>query len=180
MNPDDDKIALHRDQILGHLSDLTGEAIDSEDPQHVARVLGCLDKILERVNGKRGVIGHVGEVEAHLIACLDGRAEVSVTSGGVRFHKSFSKPRKGWRWDELTSSLLPAIRNAPRLLSPSGEVEDDTARAVRLIRDAVGWSAGKVGGLRDLGLSADEFCETGVAKVTVERFAADPTTSEAY
>lgn len=168
-HPEDDDVAFHRDHVISHLRDLAALAIESDDLHTVGRVTVALDAIADLLVGKRGVSGIRDEVDAHLLACLDGRGEAGVNVGGWRLVKHYSKPRKAWQWDALFGALAPKVRELPRFVFDSGEFEDDTARAFRVLRDCVGLSAGKVTGLRNLGLDPDEFCESGVSVCSVER-----------
>lgn len=151
------------------LAAIAEAAIDSDDLEVVAGALAALDTIAERLVGSKGSNGYRDEVETHLLAVMDGHAETKVDIDGMRFTRKATRKRKAWKWDELFTHLTPAIRHKPRLLHDDGEVEDDTARAVRILRDCLSLSAGKVTGLRDIGLDPDEFCEAGPLVYTIER-----------
>lgn len=176
----DDDVALWQGNALAALTDLASLAIDSDDPQTVARVLHALDGIKDRLVGGKGRSGHIDEVEAHLLACLDGRALSDVTVGRVRFKRSYSKPRKAWRWDELLRSIVAKAPERALFNRTTGEAEAPEQTAARLISQCIGFSAGKVTGIRGLGLEPDEFCETGTTVVSVTREVAPVDESEPW
>ena len=147
------------------LAALARIAIESEDPAAVGRVLVGLDAIRDRLVGKRGEsVGHVGEVEAHLLACFDGRAISGVVVGSWKLGRRYSTPRKAWKWDDLLREVVVRAK-----ADATGELEAPEWTVARAIKDCIGFSSGKVTGLRKMGLDPDEFCETGTAVVQVER-----------
>ena len=117
-NPEDDDVALHRDQVAGHLRDLVEVAIISDDPEKVGRVWVALDDLAVALRGKRGEVGYVAEVEAHLLACLDGRALPAVAVGPWRLSAGYTSPRTAWKWDDLLRAVVVKARE-----DATGELE---------------------------------------------------------
>jgi hypothetical protein len=60
--------------------------------------------------------------------------------------------RSGWQWDDLVQDVVDTLE----LETP--EHHEGAAAAARRIQECIGFRAGKVTGLRAIGLQPDEFC----------------------
>lgn len=132
------------------------ELLASDDLEEVARLLVVLE------DRKRQADDAVSVARGHLLACLQGRNLKSFDSLVGRCEIHFRKSRKAWRWDELTEALLVEAKER-RVLRSSGEVEPLEVTVLRVLRECVGFSYGKIDALKRYGLDPDEFCESGPA-----------------
>jgi len=95
-----------------------------------------------------------------------GDADMVVLQSGATIEKKFSKDRKGWQHKDLASAVAERIdmmsidmNTGERLLS-SKEVAEKMLEYVQP-------SYWRVGALDQIGISADEYCESGETKESI-------------
>lgn len=116
--------------------------------------LGMLQRDMERVLGERHGRGAITDDDGTVRAAVDRAA------GSVR-----------WRVDEAWPAILQAIRKADRLAigdPADGELEDDTARALRILKQLCGVSYLRVEACGQLGIDPDDYREKGNYRWTVK------------
>lgn len=85
-----------------------------------------------------------------------------------KFEVKRSTKRSGWRHDELVPVLVSKAMEERHFDGTSGEVESEGHAVARVLRDCISFGAGKVTGLRDRGIQADEYCQVDEASYSVQ------------
>lgn len=89
-----------------------------------------------------------------------------------RFERKVSRRRSQWDHDALVAAVIARIVDDPDVWvnAETGELHPLAERATRIaarLRDCISFGAGKVTGLRALGLQPDEYCQEDGAKVSI-------------
>lgn len=89
------------------------------------------------------------------------------------FEKKTARRRTKWRHDELVPAVVARLVDTPNVVwdEESGERlpgPEAASRLARGMRDCISFGAGKVTGLRALGIQADEYCEEDEAHVSIQ------------
>lgn len=131
-------------------------ALVSDDPMTVARAYA---EACDRRDEWRTA---VSDIEAHLHAVMEGHKIKRLEMPGLGMLEASRRvKRTGWKWDDLLGDIARAVPNHRRLLE-SGEVEPAEWVMGRLVGECIGFSSGKVGGLRKyLPHELDEYCTVG-------------------
>lgn len=147
-----------------HDLDLLAEQIDQID--NAPTLAGLL---LSLRTLKALVAECYAETEKQLLAVMGEDKRLEVPGLGV-FEAKPEKGRKAWQWDDLCRDLLPLALAERRVDEETGEVEGEGEAVLRVLRDCISFSGGKVGrkrkgtdeyvsGLRARGLQPDEYCQ---------------------
>lgn len=169
----DARLAAAQAQLAGFLAwvddgrDKVFALWDLTDCLDVADLLTIVRAITDKELGVTGALRDLSRRAEQAVGDVTGKGAVLDSTG---LPMAMVDKTRDTRWDhaEAWGPMGQAIRKADRLVinAEDGEMEDDTARALRCIKDAVGVSylkVGKegVGGLKDLGLDPDDYRETG-------------------
>lgn len=137
-------------------SDLLGRLWECVDACEDSGLLLLLGDLTGRETGLQGALSDlVRHVEATLgerhgrgAIMLNGvvAAAVDRSAASTKWDVDAAWPRVGW-----------AVRNADRLAIGGGEVEDDTARALRIVRQLCGISYLRMGACQELGIDPDDY-----------------------
>lgn len=120
-------------------------------PAPVAYVLARLRDI------KQDAARAYDEVERHLLS-IAGEKSYEIDGLGVVEIKGSPK-RSAWRHDELIPVIVARALDERQKDPETGEILEREAEAVaRVMRECIGFGAGKVTGLRARGIQPDEFC----------------------
>jgi hypothetical protein len=124
--------------------------------------VGLCDLLRMLTNREAGLMGALALFQRHVenalgerhgrVAIMDGDA----VAGAVERQAASTK----WDVDDAWPEVGRAIRKAERLPigdPEDGELEDDTAKTLRLVRDLCGISYLKVGTCEQLGIDPDEY-----------------------
>lgn len=102
------------------------------------------------------------ELEHEFVASMNGDKKLEVDGLG-EFAVKRKTSRTGWDHDALISAVVARIVDEPSMVwdPTTGEMLPPNAigaNVARRLRDAISFGAGKVTGLRALGLDPDEYC----------------------
>ena len=111
------------------------------------------------------------DLDARLVEAM-GRDRKAVIDGIGQVEVRFSKRRTAWRHDELLPAVVSRIADDPSTLyDPETGVVLPPAligsNVAARLRECVSFGAGKVVGLRAIGLQPDEFCSEDEAHASV-------------
>lgn len=158
---DHDEVTAMRTEV----ANLLDRALTADDPEMVVRLWWMVEAV--RDDAARAV----GEIAEHAAKVLAGHNLHGLRLEGLPPVVRYTpKTRTGWDKDSLFSLLQRKVGEVDRLLSRDGEVEGDAEVALRLVKDTLSVSGGKVTGLKKLGADPAEFCTetTGVERIRVE------------
>lgn len=113
-------------------------------------------------NARRELASLIHDLEQELLPLANERRfVVEGYDGEVEVKRNIK--RTAWRHDELLPVVIALIMDEPATIfdPETGELLPYTQiglNVARRLRECVGFGAGKVGGLRPIGLDPDEFC----------------------
>lgn len=143
--------SLDGSDFLGRVWDLVDRADDR-----------ALIHLLHQLVGAEGLLAALGDLVRRVEAALGarhGRGPLEDDDGVVI--AAVDRTAKSTKWDveKAWPDVAAAVRRADRgVIDPvAGELEDDTARALRIVRQLCGVSYLKVGELEGLGLDPDDY-----------------------
>jgi hypothetical protein len=108
---------------------------------------------------KSGLAETFREMEQITLALLEDKSPVVSDSGAV-VEKMYDKSRKAWRHKDLAEVVADRIQRMAVDLD-TGEVKLSTSEMISKLLDFAGISYWKVTTLREIGIDADDYCESG-------------------
>jgi hypothetical protein len=137
-----------RAAIAEGLRELMDAALGSDQPETIARALAtCRDF-------RQDAATIADDVEAHLLASMGERTLEVVGLGEFKVRRRTT--RKAWDHDAL---LRDAVRGMPGTEMGNAVGPPDPADVIARVRAVVSLGSGKVGGIRELGLQVDAYCQ---------------------
>lgn len=147
--------------IATNPADAVDAALVSDDLDTVALLYA---QAIDRRDTWRRV---VSDIEAHLHQVMEGRGVKRYELTGIGMLEANRRTKRtGWRHDELLGDIARAVPNHRPVLA-DGDIEPAEWTMARLVPKCVSLSGGKVTGLRELGLQADEYCQVGESEPQV-------------
>jgi hypothetical protein len=118
---------------------------------------------------KSGLAETYSEMEKTLIGLLEDRDPVTATDGSV-VEKVYDKSRKAWKHAEIAEIVADRIQKMSIDLD-TGEIQLSTKEMITKLLDFAGISYWKVTTLREIGVDADDYCESGefVPKISLRK-----------
>lgn len=158
------------DQQVHGLQEFQKALLDLEDAlkKHMSQDQSTEEacKILVALSNFKTQLAMVYEDFSAYTIRLMSDSDVVVLPSGITVEKKSSKDRRGWEHKDLASVVAGRIRNlaidmdtGERLLSPEEMI-------VKLL-DYVQPSYWRVTALSDIGINADDFCQTGEIKQSI-------------
>lgn len=158
------------DQKLHGLEEFQKSLLDLEDSlkAHISEGKSTEDacKILVALSNFKTQLAMIYEDFATYTIDMMKESDVVVLPSGVTVEKKFSKDRRGWQHKDLASAVAGRIRNLAVDMDTGERVLSPDEMIVKLL-DYVQPSYWRVTALSDIGINADDFCQTGEVKQSI-------------
>lgn len=105
------------------------------------------------------------DFSAHTIRLMSD-SDIVILASGVTVEKKSSKDRRGWEHKGLASVVADRIRNLAVDMDTGERILSTEEMIVKLL-DYVQPSYWRVTALSDIGVNADDFCQTGEVKHSI-------------
>lgn len=151
-------------QVLQFYDTITGLRENPElDEKSACEILVAISHI------KSDISETYSEMEKILLGLLEDRSPVVSDDGSV-VEKIYDKSRKGWRHAEIAEEVADRIQRMAVDLD-TGEVKLSTKEMITKLLQYAGISYWKVTTLRDIGIDADDYCESGesIPKISLRK-----------
>lgn len=124
--------------------------------------------ILVEISLMKSEMGLIYEEMSNRVQQMMKQEEIIDLDSGYTVERRWSKPRKAWQHKELGSIVANRIKQSSIDLD-TGEVTLSPEEMITKMLDFVQPSYWRVGALSEIGISADEYCETGdpVEKISI-------------
>jgi hypothetical protein len=149
----------HR-QSLMKLSDLIG-ALRKDDVS-----IEQLGDIVAQFNQFKADISLLYNELLSVMGQRMGDADMVILESGATIERKFSKDRKGWQHKDLAAAVADRIDQMSIDMN-TGERLLSAREVAEKMLDFVQPSYWRVGALDKIGISADEFCESGETKESI-------------
>lgn len=158
------------DQNLHGLDEFQKALLDLEDvlKAHITKKQTTEDacKILVLLSNFKTQLSMIYEDFTSYTIRLMDQSDVVVLPSGITVEKKSSKDRRGWEHKDLASVVAGRIRNLAVDMDTGERVLSTEEMIVKLL-DYVQPSYWRVTALSDIGINADDFCQTGEIKQSI-------------